>query len=236
VTTVAIHQPNYLPWLGYFDKIARADVFVLLDSVQFPKKGGTWINRVRILVNGRATWLTVPVVRSYHGTRTIREMRIGDDGHWRKKAIKTLRFAYRGAPFFEAVQPVLEPLIRNPTNDLAAYNEHSIRRLCELLGLQTPLLRASELPGRGEATDLLVSLVDAVGGDAYLAGGGAEGYQEDEKFAAAGIDLRPQRFTSPTYPQGGMDHVAGLSVVDALMHIGPDATRRLIDYDASSSR
>ncbi len=235
--TVAIHQPNFLPWLGYFDKIARADAFVLLDSVQFPKKGGTWINRVRILVNGKATWLTVPVDRSYHGTRTIREMRVNDaDGRWRETALKTLRSAYGRAPFFAAVQAELEPLLADPTDDLGAYNERAIRRLCELLGVDTPLIRASELDGRGAATDLLVSLVRAAGGDAYLAGGGAEGYQEDEKFAAAGIALLEQEFAPPTYDQGGGEHVAGLSVVDALMHIGVEGTRALLGRAQPDSR
>jgi hypothetical protein len=228
--TVAIHQPNFLPWLGFFDKIARADVFVLLDSVQFPKKGGTWVNRVRILVNGRETWLTVPIERSYHGTRAIREMRIrDDDGRWRETAIKTLRSAYGRAPFFDAIEAELQPLLRDATSDLATFNERAIRRICALLDLDTPLVRASELDADGAATDLLVSLVRAVGGDAYLAGGGAGGYQEDEKFAAAGIELRYQRFEPPVYPQRGSDtHVPGLSVVDAFAHVGPDGTRRLL--------
>jgi hypothetical protein len=226
--TVAIHQPNFLPWLGYFDKIARADRFVLLDSVQFPKKGGTWTNRVRILVNGEPTWLTVPVDRSYHGTRTIAEMRLRDDGRWRETVLKTLQSAYGRAPCFDAVYPELEPLLRAPDDELAAYNERAIRRLCELLGLGTPLLRASELDAQGAATDLLVSLVRSAGGDAYLAGGGADGYQEDEKFAAAGIELLSQDFAPPRYDQGADEHVAGLSVVDALMHVGFDGVRDLV--------
>ena len=69
---VAIHQPNFLPWLGYFDKLARADVFILLDTVQFPKKAGSWMNRARLLVGGEPSWITVPVVRSYHGLRSTR--------------------------------------------------------------------------------------------------------------------------------------------------------------------
>lgn len=229
MTIVAVHQPNFFPWLGYFDKIARADTFVLLDSVQFPKKGGTWINRVRILVNGSPAWLTAPIDRAYHGTRTIREMRLrDDDGRWRETALKTLRSAYGRAPCFEAVYPDIAPLLLAPGDELADYNERAIRRFCELLGLETPLVRASQLEAQGAGTDLLVSLVRAAGGDAYLVGGGAGGYQEDEKFAAAGIELRPQNFTPSPYPQGAHEHVAGLSVVDALMHVGAQATRAML--------
>jgi len=229
VTLVAIHQPNFLPWLGFFDKIARADVFVLLDSVQFPKKGGTWTNRVRILVNGEPTWLTVPIDRAYHGTRTIREMRLrDDDGRWRETALKTLRSAYGRAPYFDAVAPELAPLLLDPTAELAVYNERAIRRLCELLGLRTPLVRSSELAAEGSGTNLLVALVRASGGDAYLAGGGAASYQEDEKFAAAGIELRFQAYAPPAYAQGTDQHVPGLSAVDALMRVGPGDTRALL--------
>lgn len=229
MTVVAIHQPNFLPWLGFFDKIARADAFVLLDTAQFPKKGGTWINRVRILVNGEPTWLTVPIDRAYHGTRRISEMRMRDeDGRWREGTLKTLRSAYGRAPHFDAVLAELEPVLANPTDELAAYNERAIRRLCALLGLETPLLRASELDEEGTATARLVSLVRAAGGDAYLAGGGAAGYQEDELFAQAGIALHTQGFVPPRYEQGLPEHVPGLSVVDALVHLGFDGTRALL--------
>jgi WbqC-like protein family len=226
---VAIHQPNFLPWLGFFDKIARADVFVLLDSAQFPKKGGTWINRVRILVNGEPSWLTVPIERAYHGTRSIREMRVRDeDRRWREGARKTLRSAYGRAPFFASVQAELEPLVEDPTDELALYNERAIRRLCELLGLVTPLVRASELTEQGTGTARLVSLVHAAGGDGYLVGGGADGYQEDDVFAAAGIELLRQDFVPPRYPQGTGEHHPGLSVVDALMRVGFQGTRALL--------
>ena len=116
---VAIHQPNFLPWLGYFDKLARADVFVLLDDAQFPKKGGTWVNRARLLVSGRPDWVTVPVDRSYHGTRTIIEMQIDDARPWRRKLIEDARAELRAcAGLLETMQIeeiLLEPTDRSPS-------------------------------------------------------------------------------------------------------------------------
>ena len=99
---VAIHQPNFFPWLGYFDKLARADVFIALDHVQFPKTQGNWGNRVQLLVGGKAKWTTVPIRRDYHGVRRFDEMLIADEEPWRKGMLQTLRTNYGKAAAFLA--------------------------------------------------------------------------------------------------------------------------------------
>lgn len=229
-TLVAIHQPNFLPWLGYFDKIARADVFVLLDHVQFAKTGGTWSNRVQMLVGGQAAWLTMPIVRSYHGVRSYRQMEISDSVAWREKLLKTIQLNYAAASHFPAVFPTIHAILRAPTSNLAEFNEKAIRTLCASLELDTAkFVRSSELAVAGAATDLLIAIVQAVGGTAYLAGGLASAYQEDAKFVAAGLEVVYQNFQHPRYAQANSsDFVAGLSVVDALMNCGWQATRRLL--------
>ena len=228
---VAIHQPNFFPWLGYFDKIARADVFVALDSVQFSKTGGTWCNRVRVLVNSRAVWLTMPVDRGFHGVRTIREMRIAGSS-WRGKLLRTLELAYRRAPYFEEAFPVLEEILGIGAETVAAFNLEGLRRLAGKLELgPAKIVESSSLGATGEATDLLISVVNHVGGTAYLCGGGAGDYQEDEKFAAAGVELVYQCFEHPTYTQRGeAGFTPGLSVIDALMQCGFAGTRDLIAH------
>ena len=228
---VAIHQPNFFPWLGYFDKIARADVFCLMDNVQFPKKGGTWTNRVRLLVSGKPTWITAPVDRSYHGVRPIAQMQISNDPVWRSKLLKTVRTAYAKASCFQEVLPFLEDLITNPTRCLAEYNEGAIRHICDAIGLkETEIVRGSTLGVEGEATDLLISMVRALDGTAYLCGGGAGGYQEDEKFSEAGIELIYQNFRHPVYSQAPQrEFVAGLSIMDALLHCGFEGTAQLLE-------
>ena len=105
--TVAIHQPNFFPWLGYFDKIARADVFVLLDDVQFAKQ--SWTNRVQVLIDGEPGWVTAPVRRD--GKVSIAEARFDESKPWRKKLLKTMYFSYRRAPHFEHVYPRIEALV-----------------------------------------------------------------------------------------------------------------------------
>ncbi|MBK8127283.1 MAG: WbqC family protein [Elusimicrobia bacterium] len=102
---VAIHQPNFFPWLGFFNKWARADVFVLLDHAQFPKTAGNWINHVQILTAGKPLWMTAPVVRAYHGVRRIDEMEINDSTDWREKTRRTWRAQYGRARCFNEAFP-----------------------------------------------------------------------------------------------------------------------------------
>jgi WbqC-like protein len=229
-TVVAIHQPNFLPWLGFFDKLARADVFVLLDGVQFPRTSkGTWINRVKLLVGGREQWATVPIVRSEGSALPIAEVRIDEAQPWRKKLIRTIELNYRRAPAFESVFPLVSELLSTPADRIAVFNEQNVRRLAEALGLDTgKLVRSSDIDADGQSTDLLIELTLAVGGTAYMPGGDAYRYQEDGKFADRGLELTPQEFGHPTYSQTVEPFVPGLSVVDALMNCGFAGTRELL--------
>ncbi len=230
-TLVCIHQPNFFPWLGYFNKVALADLFIVMDNVQFPKTGsGTWMNRVRLLINGRPAWVTVPIHRAYHGLRTIRDVRISNHLPWRAKILRTAGQSYVRAPFFSMVYPLLEQLINNSTDRLVDFNFDALRHLFEKLGLNPEkIVLGTSLNVEGSGTDLLIAMVKAVGGTAYLCGGGAAGYQEDEKFAVAGVDLVYQRFRHPVYQQNsGRGFVPGLSIIDVLMNCGFDKTRGLV--------
>lgn len=226
---VAIHQPNFLPWLGYFDKIAQADVFVFLDNVPLQRTGGSYVNRVEMIVSGRRNWATVPVARDAVLRDRIADARIGGDRRWRRKLGKSIEQSYAAAPFFAETMPLVAEILANEDERLASFNIKAITRLCRALGLRTPCVTASGLDAPGTATDLLISIVRAVGGTCYLAGGGAAGYQQDEKFAEAGLMLRYQRFRHPLYPQASSpEFTAGLSIVDALMNCGIAGVARLL--------
>ncbi len=233
-TIVAIHQPNFFPWLGYFDKIARSDVFVILDDVQFPKTGGVWCNRVKMRLAGEARWVTAPIRRAFHGVAPICEIRWADEQPWRIKLLKTLAANYSKAPFYQEITPWLEALILLPESNLARYNMAVVRAIAEQIGLQhNHFVTSSSLGGRGNASALLIDLTLKAGGGSYLCGGGAGGYQDDEAFAAAGLKLCYQSFVHPVYSQfGGCEFVPGLSVVDALMNLGFDGVGRLMRRNA----
>jgi hypothetical protein len=227
---VAIHQPNFFPWLGYFDKIRRADVFVVLDNVQHQKTGGTWSNRVMLNLNGATRWATAPTVRNYHGVRPVNAIEFDETAPWREKLAKTLEASYRRARHYDEAMALLRPLLLNPERRLWAYNMAAIHKLVETLSFErSEIVLASTLPGQGTATELLVSLVRAVGGDAYLSGGGADGYQEAPVFESAGVRLVYQSFKHPVYAQrGGGEFVPGLSIIDPLMNCGIAGTRQLL--------
>jgi hypothetical protein len=218
----AIHQPNFFPWLGYLDKIRRADVFIFLDRVDYPRAGsggmGSGCNRVRIAIQGEARWITCPVRRFALGT-PILAAEIDDTQPWRSRLLKTLATNYRRASNYASAIALLEPLILAPEANLATFNIAAITAIAAELGLSTRFVRQSALPHSGKATTLLISLIKAVGGDAYLVGGGADGYQKDEEFETAGVKLIYQHFTARPYGNPTR-FIPGLSVIDYLMHDG----------------
>lgn len=227
---VAIHQPNFFPWLGYFDKIRRADAFVFLDDVQQQKTGGTWTNRVKMLVGGEARWVTAPIERAFSGVRRVCDIRFDESTPWRQRILKTLAANYGRAPCYAEAMTLLEPLISIAESNVAAYNIQAITAIAAALGLRTErFVRSASLETSGHGTDLLISIVRATGGATYLCGGGAEGYQEDEAFGRAAIRLLYQNLRHPGYPQvGAGEFVAGLSIVDAFMNCGVRGTAALL--------
>lgn len=221
MTTVAIHQPNYLPYLGYFDKIDRADVFVLLDSVTYTHND--WRNRNRIKTPQGERWLTVPVVRKGALKTLIRDARINGSG-WRRKHWMTLEQSYSRSPHFAKYRGFFERVYETEWKLLGAFDEFLVRKMCGFLGIEATIVRASSLGGIvGAKTDLLVSICKTLGADRYISGVGAERYMDRGKFEEAGIEVVLQDFECPVYDQMHGGFVPDLSAVDYLFNCGnPD--------------
>lgn len=216
MSTLAAHQPQYLPWLGYFDKLDRADVFVLLDDVQFKKN--EWQNRNRIKTADGWQWLTVPVLHDFG--QTIAEVEIHRQAPWARKHQAALRTNYAPAPGFEAVMPGLSGILERPWEYLAPLNVTLVRWIAAELGIDTTTMLGSELENRDDPTLRLVDLCDTAGCDTYLSGSGARDYLEIEPFQDAGIEVVFQEFAHPVYPQLFDDFEPNLSVIDLLMNCG----------------
>ena len=228
---VAIHQPNFFPWLGYFSKIAACDAFVFFDDVQFPKTGGVWCNRVKLLIGEEERWATAAIDRNYHGTRTIREMHFLTGNPWREKLLKSIEGYYRRHQAYAETIEVVAPLLLSKESNVAEYNILAVTKLAQRLGLKThKLYRSSDFPHEGSSNELLCSITRLVGGSIYMCGGGADGYQDEAVFNERGVTLRHQSFIHPIYPQRGrQDFVAGLSIIDAAMNLGWDGVKSLLN-------
>jgi hypothetical protein len=222
---LAAHQPQYLPWLGFFDKMDRVDRFVLLDVVQYKKN--EWQNRNRIRTADGWQWLTVPV--HYRFPMSIREVTLDDEGgRWRRKHREALRIHYARSPFRAAVLPALEALLNEPFDSLAALNGLSVRLIAGLLGVRTPIDLASEIPGLPEgADDRLVALCRHFGCAEYLAGAGGADYMDLETYRRAGVRVAFQDFRHPAYSQAYPGFEPNLSAVDLLLNCGPGSIARI---------
>lgn len=216
---VTIHQPQFLPWLGYLDKIDRADLFVVLDTVQYTKN--EWQNRNRIRTAQGWQWLTVPVLHRF-GQR-LNEVRINQQVDWHAKHLRALEIHYGQAAHLEEFLEGLRNLYRDPWERLAALNLAVLRWLLEAFGITTPVRLASEMTLREDPTDRLIDICHTVGATRYLAGAGARQYMAMERFDASGVRLEIQDFRHPVYRQCYAPFVPGMAAVDLLFTCGKDA-------------
>jgi hypothetical protein len=225
----ACHQPNFFPWLGYFHKLRWSDTFVFLDDVLLQKTRGSVTNRVAVGIGGKQEWMSAPLDRSYSGNLEIRSVRFAPEDRWRDRFVATLKMHYAKAPHYRELEEPIVALVKNPEPMLGAYNMHAIEALATMLGLRAALVRSSAREVAATGTRRLAELVSRVGARTYLAGGGAKAYQQDEIFAERSIGVLYQGFVPPTYPRGNEPALPGLSVLDALLWIGVDGTRALLD-------
>jgi len=224
---VAAHQPSYLPWLGYLDKVAKADLFVVMDDLQYEAQN--FQNRNRIKSNAGAAWVTVPLYRGSQADLII-DKRIDNSGnpkqHWQRKTWVTLKTHYGRAPHFARYADELEDLYTRSWERLVDLDLHVLELARGWFGITRPIVRSSTLGLTGLKTERIVDLCTKLGAKVYLSGsGGSTGYLDESAFAAAGISLVWQRFTHPTYPQRYSERgfVSNLAFLDLLFNCGPDS-------------
>ena len=229
---VAIHQPHYLPWLGYLHRMAQVDAFVLLDHVQFERRN--YQNRTMIRMNDEARWLTVPMIQQSQKERIIDKQvdnRLEAAGKWWSHAhLATLRHVYRGAPFFETYAGQLKTLLEARYDKLVDLNQAGLDLLREAFGIGTRLVKSSELDVEGARGDLILNICRAVGADTLMVGfGGSRGYLDVDGFKRAGVAITYHQFTHPEYPQlGKAPFLRGLSSLDMLFSCGPQSRELLL--------
>lgn len=227
---IAVMQPYFFPYIGYWQLIHAVDLFVVYDDVNYIKRGWVNRNRNRILINGAPAYLTSVLDRASQNRR-ICDTRLHRAGGWRGKIAKTLDVTYARAPFFSEVFPVVESLLRHDTDNLAEYLTHQLRTLASLMSIGTRFTTSSQtyparsLSGAARVTDICRQS----GSDTYINPCGGMALYDADAFRAAGVDLRFLKMRPIPYRQRCPGFMPFLSIIDALMEVGPTGIRQHLD-------
>ncbi len=220
---VAIHQPEFLPWLGFLNKLHQCDTFVLLDHVQFEKNYFQNRNRIRTATPHGWSWLTVPILTKGRFGQAICEVEMNESTDWRRKHLEAFRLHYAKAPAFEEYGPFLQAQYEKPWRRLTDFSMTLIEWIARSFGLERKILRSSEMGVGGARSRLLLSICEKVGATEYLSGISGRNYLETNLFEERGIRVRFQEFHHPVYRQCYEPFVPGLSSMDLLFNHGGQA-------------
>jgi WbqC-like protein len=224
--TVVILQPGYLPWLGFFDQMRRADVFVYYDDVQYDTHG--WRNRNRIKTQQGPLWLTVPVRHAGLSKPRIVDVEIDGRTNWAKKHVASIRQAYAASPFLKQYMPALEELLMRPWARLVDLDTAAAALVGEWLGIRSRIERASELGIAGGQSERLLNICRHFHASAYLSGSAAREYLDVPLFERNGVDVRWQDYAHPEYPQLHGAFVPYMSAIDLVLNCG-DESRSVLE-------
>lgn len=227
---VTIHQPEHLPWLGFFHKLCRADIVVILDNVQFSKN--YFQNRNRIIGSAGPMWLAVPVLTKGHTSKKLNEMEILPQTTWKKKYIRTLEQVYGRHPHFSFLSEGLLPIFWKEWRFLVDLNMAVIEWFLNWLDFRKPVHMASTLDVSGAKSELLLEICRAVNATSYLSGPSGRDYLEERLFQKSGISVDYHDFEHPVYYQKGQeDFVSHLSTVDLIANLGDEGRKFLIQRE-----
>lgn len=224
---VSIHQPAYLPWLGYLARIAASDVFVYLDTVQFEKNSFT--NRNRIKTANGPIWLTVPILQQGHLSKRLMDIDIDNRQDWRRKHLRSIEQNYSRAPRFAECFPRFADLYKTEDVKLVEICFRQLRFWLDELSIKTQIVRSSELPVAGQKSGLVLDICRHLGASAYLSGPLGRDYLDELEFSKAGISLSYQNYTHPEYIQLHGHFIPAMGVIDYWINCGDSQLFRKVE-------
>jgi len=230
---VAVNQPYFCPYPGFFYKAFLADVLVLLDDVQFPQQT-TWLSRNRFKNDQGTLWMTIPVWKKGLGRQQINQVKVSYEGRWIRKHPESLRSFYVNAPYLAEHLDFMEKIFSARPERLIDLNLAIIRYLLNSLQVETRLVLLSELGVKAQGTRLFVDICQALSASIFLAQTQAEKYHEADLFRLNGIEARYFRYLAPVYPQLWGDFIANLSTFDLICNCGPKAREIIIQQPATA--
>ena len=221
---IGIQQAEHLPWIGFFNKMATVDGFVLLDHVQFKKN--YFENRNRIKTANGVVWLTVPVRQNGRFGQSLMEVEISDDPKWKKKYLKTVEQEYGKSPFWGDVYDLIWPVFEKDYRLLIDLNLNLINSFVAYLKIGTPKVQSSSLNvGEERKGGLVLKICQLMSADSYLSGPDGRNYLDLASFEKNGIQMAYHDFEHPVYPQMHGDFVSHLSVLDLIANCGQESQR-----------
>jgi len=224
---VVIHQPDFLPYLGFFQRLVKADLYVALDHVQFVNgTSRSWMHRDIIKSPRGSQWLSLSVRKAPRDT-AINAIDLADFD-WKSRNLNLIRQNYKGAPYFDEIFPELEKLYAMPCSKLCEFTIVSIEMLLRLFDINIPRVNSSSLQPAGNKNELLVDILTKAEATHYLSGVGARDYFDPAPFFDAGIEVIWQNFTHPVYPQLYNEFIPYLSSIDLLFNCGIDKSREIL--------
>ncbi len=222
---VAIHQPNYLPYLGFFHKLSLVDTFVIMDDTQYDKK---FTNRNKIKVPGNWIWLTVPINKK-HKFVANKIVEINNEENWQSDHFEKINRSYSNSEFFKKnYKTFFEKIYSKKWDHLFTLNYELIIQLIDWLDIKIEVIKESELNINGNSTDRLVNISKKIGAETYVSGIGGKEYMNEKMFETNNIKIEYQNFKCPIYKQVfNSEFIPNLSIIDLLFNIGPKSLSKL---------
>jgi hypothetical protein len=223
---ISIHQPNYLPWVGFFYKIVKSDIFVILDDVNYIKN--SYADRCTIKTPQGSCYLKIPVLAK-NTVSLYNNTLLNDSINWREKHIKTIEVNYKKSKYFNVFfENIRNIILDSSLTDLSAFNSKLIQYIIAELDIKTKVVFSSSIQVKSSSTQRLVDIIKKLSGTTYISGHGAKGYQDESLFSSNGIQLKYSDFLIKEYNQLWGDFLPGLSIIDLLFNNGKESFDFLI--------
>lgn len=225
--TVVIHQPDFMPYLGFFDRLLQADIYVVFDNVQYVRGSRALTSRDKIKTQNGEKWISVGIQKPPFGSM-ISEVLLRQDMEWRKDHVNIIRENYRKSAYYDEIMPYIEELYLYQCKRMMDFNMKSIEMLMALFDISIEMVMASSLQAKGKSNELIIDILKKLDCYRYLSGVGAKDYYVPELYEKAGIQVVWQDFRHPVYPQQYEGFIPYLSSIDMLFNCGIENSRKIL--------
>jgi len=231
---VVVHQPDFMPYLGFFDRLIKADIYVVFDNVQYVRSSRGWTSRDKIKVRNGEKWISVSTQKAPRDT-AINQVLLSKDNRWREDNLNLIRENYKNSSFYSEIMPHILELYAFNCERMMDFNLESIKMLMKLFDIHVDIVMASDLNPEGKSNTLIIDIMKKLGCTRYLSGIGAKDYYVPELYEEAGIEVIWQEFKHPVYKQQYDGFIPYLSSIDMLFNCGIEESRKILRRTSEKS-